>query len=85
MNKIKKILLILNIILTAFLGFIIFQLSNLMYRYKRTRMWIEQNEFNNQLYIDLQEIIPFAWMIWGALIVIAILLFIFEFRKKITY
>lgn len=80
-DKIKRILLILNIILNVTLGLIIFFVSNLIYRYDRLGIWVEQNG-SNQFYSEVQNIITYAWIIWGGLFLLAIILFVFELRKK---
>ena len=41
-SKIKKIVLISNLILNAILGLIIFKISNIVYRYNRTEKWIKK-------------------------------------------
>lgn len=81
-SKIKRIIII-NVIINAIFGIIIFLISNLMYRYKRMEIWIEQNELFNQFYIELHNIISFAWIIWGVLCLLSILLLISELRKNI--
>jgi hypothetical protein len=43
---------------------------------------MEQDELNNQLFMELQRLIPIAWMVWGVLVLLTILLLINEFRKK---
>lgn len=79
--KIKRILLIVNIILNATLGLIIFFASNLIYRYDRLGIWVIQNG-SNQFYSEIQNIITYARIIWGGLFLLAIILFLFELRKK---
>lgn len=81
-SKIKRIIII-NVIINAIFGIIIFLISNLMYRYKRMEIWIEQNELFNQFYIELHNIISFAWIIWGVLCLLSIFLLISELRKNI--
>lgn len=81
-SKIKRIIIVINVIINAIFGIIIFQITNLMYRYKRMEIWIEQNELFNQLYLELHNIIPFAWITWGALCLLSICLLISEIRKN---
>lgn len=81
-NKIKKSILILNVVVDAILGLIILQISNLIYRYNRFRVWVEENELYNQFYIDMQDIILLTWLIWGALTLMSIVLLINEVRNN---
>lgn len=81
-SKIKRIVIILNVIINFILGISIFLISNLMYRYERMGIWIEQNILFNQFYIELHDLISFAWIIWGALCFLSILLLISELRKS---
>ena len=80
-SKIKKIVLISNLILNAILGLIIFKISNIVYRYNRTEIWIKQKESVTYFCEMLQQITPFLLMIWGALVVLSISLLILEFKK----
>ena len=81
-SKMKRIIIVINVTINAIFGIIIFQISNLMYRYKRVGIWIEQNQLFNQLYLELHNIIPFAWITWGVLCLLSIFLFISELRKN---
>ncbi|MDF2510614.1 MAG: hypothetical protein K0S04_480 [Herbinix sp.] len=81
-NKLVRIIIILVLLFNACLGFIIFLIDNLRYRYNRVEIWMEQDELNNQLFMELQRLIPIAWMVWGVLVLLTILLLINEFRKK---
>ena len=81
-SKMKRIIIVINVIINAIFGIIIFQISNLMYRYKRMEIWIEQNELFNQLYLELHNIISFAWITWGVLCLLSLFLFISELRKN---
>ena len=80
-DKIKRILLIVNILLNVTLGLVLFFVSKLIYRYDRLGIWIEQNG-SNQFYSEVQNIITYAWIIWGGLLLLAIIFFLFELRKK---
>jgi hypothetical protein len=81
-NKIKKTILILNVVINVILGIIILQISKSIYRYHRLGAWTQQNEYYNQFYKEMQDMILLACLIWGALIILSIVLFIFEIRKK---
>jgi hypothetical protein len=81
-SKIKRIALILNLVFNAILGFIIFQISNIAYRNNRIKIWMNQKEFDSYFFEELQQITPYLWMIWGALVVLSIFLLICEYKKS---
>ncbi len=81
-SKTKKIVLILNLIFNIILGLIIFQISNIVYRNNRIKIWMNHNEFDSYFLEELQQITPYLWMIWGALVVLSIFLLICEYKKS---
>lgn len=81
-SKIIKIIIVLNVIINVILGINIFLISNLMYRYERMGIWVEQNKLFNQFCIELHDLILLAWIIWGLLCLLSIFLLIFELRKS---
>lgn len=84
-NKIKKLILFLNVVINAILGIAIFQISNLVYRYNRMAVWTQQNEQVNQFYIEMQYKILFAWLVWGALILLSIVLLTLEIKRRVNH
>lgn len=81
-NKIKKWILFLNVAINTILGVIILKISKLINRYNRMGVWTQQNEHYNQFYIEMQDMILFAFLIWGALALVSIVILILEIRKK---
>lgn len=81
-NKGKRLLLIANVTITIILGLGLLQISNLMYRHNRLTVWTTQNDITNQFYMDLKSIMLIIWIIWGVLIVVSIILFILDLRKR---
>ncbi|MDF2587578.1 MAG: hypothetical protein K0S41_1419 [Anaerocolumna sp.] len=81
-NKGKRLLLIANVTITIILGIGLLQISNLMYRYNRLTVWTTQNDITNQFYMDLKSIMLIIWIIWGVLIVVSIIPFILDLRKR---
>lgn len=71
-SKTKKIVLILNVMFNAILGFIIFQISNIMHRNNRIKTWMNKKEFDSYFFEEIQKIIPFLWVVWGALVISSI-------------
>lgn len=81
MNKIKRFMLCFNFIFTIMVGIILAQISNQLYRYNRIGVFTEPNESINNFIIELQDKITFIWILWGFLILIAIIHLILEFRR----
>ena len=81
-SNIKKIFIVLNVIINVIMGINIFLISNLMYRYERMGIWVEQNKLFNQFSIELHDMILLAWIIWGVLCLLSIFLLISELRKN---
>lgn len=81
-RKVKRIILILNVVFNAIFGIIIYLIHNLLYRYRRMELWSEQNGLSNEFCSELQKVISYGWMIWGVLCLIAIVLLISELRNN---
>lgn len=82
MNNMKKIILIISMLINVFLGIVLAYLTFQIYRYKRLQVWIQQNDFIQQFYSDLQDKILIIWIIWLLLFILTLIFFIIEFRKK---
>lgn len=82
-RKVKKIILILNVVFNAIFGIIIYLIHNLVYRYRRMETWAEQNEIYSQLCTELHNIISLGSIIWGVLFLISIYLLRSELRNQV--
>lgn len=83
MYKLRKRLLIVNLVINIALVFIMSQISNLLYRYNRMIVWTERSEYYNQFYVNMQDKLIMVWIILGVLILLSIIHLYIEFRKGI--
>lgn len=82
MNKVKKVLICINILFTIILGIIIAQISILLYRYNRMQTFLESNELLDELLINLQNKVLIMWIIWGILSIFLIIQLLSKGEKK---
>ena len=63
------------------LGYVIFLISNLLYKYNRIETWSKENNLI-QFSVKMQNLIMAAWIIWGCLILLSVFFIIAEFKEK---
>jgi hypothetical protein len=82
MNKVKKILLILNNIILIGLGIMIANLSNISYRHSRLGIYTQSNKLINDFYSEFNKGIIITWICWGVAFAFSILQTYLEFRRE---
>lgn len=81
MKKIKRIMLILNIIFIIALGSMIANLSNLSYRHSRLGAYSDTSKMIHDFYTEFNEKIIITWICWGLVFVFLLIQTYLEFRK----
>lgn len=82
MNKIKRILLILNNIILISLGIMIWNLSSISYRHSRLGIYSQSDKLINDFYTEFSKGIVITWLCWGLAFAFSIFLTYLEFRKE---
>ena len=81
MKKMKRILLILNIILIIAFGIMIANLSEISYRHSRLGTYNESSRIIHDFYAAFHDKIIITWIIWGLVFALSLIQIYLEFRK----